>query len=97
MTFDEIRLECLRLAMSLAKERPSRPPSVNTVGVTFEPAWIPPTPAQVIRMALDFEAFVTGQSKPAPEPGAIAKAIDDVLRNKVPSLVKDAMGAAYDP
>ncbi len=95
---EETRLECLKLALSLAKERPSYSPNLNVAGGLGHITHAPPTAAQVVSMADAFEAFVTKRAvDPWNEPGAIAKAIDDVLRNKVPSLVKDAMGAAYDP
>lgn len=79
-----LRLECLKLAMAQAAGLPRQ---------------LQPEPDQIVGAAATFAAFVTGGVKAPPEPvepGSMAEAIE-ALRREVPGMVRDAMGAAYDP
>lgn len=93
MTPDQIRLECLKLAMNPLLYQAKPPTYSQFVSPTDA------TPAKVLDAARQFAAFAIGGAKPAPEPvepGSMAEAID-ALRREVPGIVRDTISADFEP
>ena len=90
----EIRLECLKLAMSLASQRPAYS---SNVGFSYLQS-SPPTAPEVLAIATKFESYLL-KGQPVPEPAKprgtaeVGEAIQRLAREEA----RKVMGENHDP